>query len=538
MSVLQDSFAKMRALTELGVRKSMAYANKSETIYARASLERAEIREDYYVEQEIARNSRHTRGVPSAGRVKLTMPYDGCDYFTRKALRDVAQAIETGKKTEKTAVIGHLLFKDYEKTTLGSDFQLAGRHGCVPIEIPIDRERVNGRIGAVDAYDVPCGLDHLISDGRTFVFRHEYALDSETPYILPARLDISLSDPDGLDLISPEDLTSESGRRRVGDVVEKIRQQANFQDDLILRVVLRVFIPLDPDVDGDLSPKIKRMAIQWPTISSLRTLRLRIGDRAASNATDTRYHDESVRYDPVHGRVVWNDIRMYKRARQEGDADVTRYESPVMLFSIQHPGEIYKGEILQTRANVEIPDYLLSGVKVRLYDATGHLSEKSRPQLKTHIHANARLRLDDAFATREFSPYQQLFFEGIVPDDMRIADIITAFRDRGFEISQIWSKDELERVNSSDIARWLLVAERQRGPDKMSLWIFVDGKHLRTRRETMVSGGVIHRTILNSGEIKVFIRGTLARESKELIREMNILQETLRERYDRVRQRR
>ena len=71
----------------------------------------------------------------------------------------------------------------------------------------------------------------------------------------------------------------------------------------------------------------------------------------------------------------------------------------------------------------------------------------------------------------------------------------------------------------------------------MDLWIFVEGRRFDTEREIAMAGGITHKTKLESGELRHFIRGTLARDSTELTREMNELQRSLRERYYRVRQR-
>jgi hypothetical protein len=51
-------------------------------------------------------------------------------------------------------------------------------------------------------------------------------------------------------------------------------------------------------------------------------------------------------------------------------------------------------------------------------------------------------------------------------------------------------------------------------------------------------GGHTYKSTLDSGELKVYIRGSLERDSRELTREMNALQHSLRERFDRLRARR
>ena len=284
-----------------------------------------------------------------------------------------------------------------------------------------------------------------------------------------------------------------------------------------------------PARDGADGPaRLARLSIGWPTITSLRTLRLHVADRLVP-----------VRYDPVKKCLEWERICTFRKLKTQASSDVHIYQTPAMLLDIQHPGELYKQQTLEACAEVEIPGYLLSGLTARLYDATGHpYPDALQPKLMTRVRATAELTLNDAFAKRDFSPYQQLFFDEIIPDEMRMSDIETALKDRGFDI--VWrEKHDPPRELLARTVNWFLVARRQKGPDIMELWIFVEGKNFETERETTVpGGGVIHKTTLQSGELRIFIRGTLPRNSKELTHEMNTLRRMLQERYDRVRQRR
>jgi len=242
-----------------------------------------------------------------------------------------------------------------------------------------------------------------------------------------------------------------------------------------------------------------------------------------------------VRYNPEKTCLEWEDVQMFALPRKAGDEHV-HYQSSEMLLSVQHPGELYERDELEVRAEVKIPGYLLSGLDARLYDATGQLAA-DQPERMTRIHADATLMLDDAFAKRDFTPSQQLFFDEIIPDDMRITDIRSSLDEQGFTV---WPPAATPLPGStSAVVRWFLAAERQEGPDTMKLWIFVEGRHFETVEETVaVGGGKTNTTRRQSGDLHVFIRGTLARDSKELTHEMNALQQKLRERYGRVRARR
>jgi hypothetical protein len=87
-------------------------------VYVRAFLERAEITEEYSVAQEISQNPATRQGDTPAGRIELAMPYDGHKFFTRAAADDVTHQMAPHSQPDSSAVIGHLLLKDYSRTDL------------------------------------------------------------------------------------------------------------------------------------------------------------------------------------------------------------------------------------------------------------------------------------------------------------------------------------------------------------------------------------------------------------------------------------
>ena len=132
--------------------------------------------------------------------------------------------------------------------------------------------------------------------------------------------------------------------------------------------------------------------------------------------------------------------------------------------------------------------------------------------------------LGDAFARREFTPYQHLHFDEVIPNELRISDIKVALGNRGFKVTDPWPENGTE-------GRWLW-AERLEGPDTMRLDLFVEGKLHKATRDSRVPGGVSYRSDLDSGEMRIYIRGRLSRDSQPVIREMNALRRALHERFD------
>ena len=71
----------------------------------------------------------------------------------------------------------------------------------------------------------------------------------------------------------------------------------------------------------------------------------------------------------------------------------------------------------------------------------------------------------------------------------------------------------------------------------MDLWILVEGQRFQVEREVKTIGGLTRKRVIESGELSLFMRGTLSGGSRTLTHEMNTLHRTLRERYNRMRRR-
>ena len=153
--------------------------------------------------------------------------------------------------------------------------------------------------------------------------------------------------------------------------------------------------------------------------------------------------------------------------------------------------------------------------------------DKPLPNLLTRVNATAALQLDDAFAKREFAPYHQLVFDEVVPGEMRITDIVTELKTAQFDVDPPW-EDPLNPADSST-PKWVLWAHRPK--DGLQLTIAVEGKLHSIEEHVVEQNRVAHRRTRDSGWIKLSVRGVLARDHRELTRQMNELQAALRDRY-------
>jgi hypothetical protein len=506
----------------------------SETLYARAAPEKVEITEEYSVTQEISTNPLWEPG-PSEGRVEIVVPYDGRAYFTREAADDVKKGIQTGHR-EGVAVIGQLLLSDYARTgDLRSVMRLHRNSGVIPIEVtvPSDAE----------------GLDQLTSDRQACLISYDYR--PEDPEVRPIQLNVELRDPDTLTL-EVVDILAQSGEIDLPAAIRWLRKSVGFTGGLELNMSVQLDIPVKPQ-GKRLTPRIALMSVDWPAITSLSSTTLELNHMASED--ENRDDRHPVRYNPVLRRLEWEDIPMPEEESPDEDDDADDsararlFKSVDMRLMIGHPGELFgasasiQDQMLKLHAEVEIPDYLLSGLEAQLFDATGDWQRRPRPdargdldrpserypwepKLTTRVCIDTEYRMDDMFAKRTFKPYQQFMFDDVIPEESRITDIITVLRNAKFEIyhPNAWA--------IPDAFQWLLQATRRQGPDTLTLLIAVEGEKFKMER-TQIMGDQRIKVSRDkeSGRITLSILGTVPREHGGLGSEINRLHQALRDRF-------
>ena len=208
-----------------------------------------------------------------------------------------------------------------------------------------------------------------------------------------------------------------------------------------------------------------------------------------------------------------------------GAGELRTFVSQAMTLVIPQPGELYQEKSLDGQVKVTV-NRLLSGLDARLYDATGTLRGHPRVEQQSRGRHRVRAYAGRRFCAAHLSPHQQLHFDEVIPDETRIDDIMMALKNLGFKVDDPWPDQGPEK-------RWLF-AERPEGPDMLRLVLYVEGKQHKSRRQRTVSGGTTYRTDLDSGELRIYAYGGLARNSHPVVQEMNALREALRERFDQL----
>lgn len=463
---------------------------------ARARPESVMLTETYFYKRVIARHQPSQVGEPPGGLIRVVVPYDGERFFGRKAYRDVRQQFGRTAPPDAEACIGHLRLVETVRTDLASVLDLSGSFGSVPLLVPVTMGDL--------AY--PGGLR---ADRKACVVQYTYRPD--LPQLTPVIVDLLISDDEG------DRPTGHSAEERARD----LEGSSSFYPDLELRVGVTLLLPNRLERPPSL-PRVTRITLDWPTITSLRGLSLTVGGRS-----------HPVGYDPAAGSLGWTDVPM-EPSKKSPHSGYYCYQSKPMRLAIHQPGELYQQVSLDGRVEVEVPGRLLSGLQARLYDATGRKPDGAQPRLTTRLVSDVSLVLDEALTWRRLTPHQLLHFDEVIPHPMRLADIMAALRDCGFRIN---STEDLPAAKPNNLNH-LMVASHRRGPDNMELWLVVEGRRYPTRRSARVEGGLTYTSAFESGELRIHVLGILPPDSEVATHEMNDLQSALRDRFERLRARR
>jgi hypothetical protein len=489
-----DLWVHAQRLLGLGVMRvsgPLRKADPGETVPARARVKRAQIRELYFYRQEISENAARHREKAPKGRIKLVLPYDGDRYFSRQARRDIDHVHRPGAE----ALIGHLVLTGSEHANLDGLLDEGPTHGSVPIKAQIS--------GLAD----PGEPDPLVADRSACVFSHNYVPDTGHFKVDPVDVDARLRDPDDAGF-SDVDVDRDFNGKRL-----QIMRQVGFLPELELHMTVRLVIPREQAAGA--RAKVRQVFISWPTHTSLRALRLKVG-----------MINHPIRYNPKREGLEWSDITMELEPEADpGAGELLTFASPEMTLVIPQPGELYQELSLGGEVKVAV-NRLLSGLDARLYDATGTMRGQPRVALQSLVSTKFDLTLGDAFARRTLSPHQQLHFDEVIPAETRIDDVMMALKNLGFRATDPWPDRGPEK-------RWLF-AQRPEGPDLLRLALYVEGKQHKSRRHRTVPGGMTYRTELDSGEMRIYAYGWMARSSRPVVQEMNALRVALRERFDRL----
>ena len=211
------------------VYKPLRKISSTEPVYVRARLERARIKEQYFYFQEISQNAdRHMEKGP-VGQIELVLPYDGDQYFSRQARKDVDHAGRL--RTDLPAEVSHWPSAT-DRVRARWPRQSNGPWGQRTVRSPSSRypSRVcPGRISPI----------RLMTDRSACVLTHKYQPDSQHFKVDPVDVDAQLHDPDDAQFSSLHVASYSDGQRL------RIMRQVGFKPEL--RLQMRVHLDFRVD---------------------------------------------------------------------------------------------------------------------------------------------------------------------------------------------------------------------------------------------------------------------------------------------------
>ena len=489
-------------------------------IYARAVPKTIRLTETYSYEQVISRNPSFKQKKDPSGKIEIAVPYDGHDYFKREAYQDVIQQINNDSPNQPVnAIIGYLVMNGYDRTDLDNLLLQAQPYGSIPLKIPVINEQIQHEQLCQERH--LCILDHSYQPGN--------------PELQPIKIHINVLDDDIflIDLPAPivlnnlDDTEAENLGKRIDRHLYN-RTDHPLNGNLILDITVRVVLPRN--LHHNLSPKVKRLSLEWPTITSIESLSFSIGKD---------YKHENIRYNPINNSLEWtadaqnNDALMRKEKSTNSDAEWQTYTQNMLVW-IRQPGELYEQPSLKGEVEVEIAEQLLSGLQIRFYgfyNAQVGKYNPNLPQLSTRLNTSFELFLDEAFKKRNCSILQKLQFGNIIPNEDSIIIIGNELNYQGFYLQE--RPLNLTSTDDGKEWRWLISAWRSEGVDTMVLWILIRGTEYSIEKEAD------RRTVKydvkdQSGNLIMYLLGQFPRSSHKLIQKINVLQKGLREKFERL----
>ena len=304
-------------------------------------------------------------------------------------------------------------------------------------------------------------------------------------------------------------------------VFEKIQKNA-----LLKNLILKIDISLKLKSGQTVKPEIKKFSLRWPTLLHLPTISYwctavkKDGDQQQT-CDEMDGFAECRSYNPDTEEIVWRKLNwLGTPCRKSKDKDEQEYKWALYISTQYYPFELFRlmdnGRIeLEGQLEFNLSDFLYSGSVVST-------KKKFVPELKqsSKIVCNLKLNATDCFRHKIFYPYQYFYFENLLFDELRKADIVTSLKDSNFETNEYSPRQ--------------FSAHSRREPVSLYLLLDVDGEEYKTRRKKKIPGDEVYTTIFDSGYTKVFIQGGVVTDFHAVVQAMTTLHCELKERFKHV----
>jgi hypothetical protein len=307
-------------------------------------------------------------------------------------------------------------------------------------------------------------------------------------------------------------------------MAEKLSAQASFRRKLFFTFSVELSLPEKLGFAMDKRPpRLTHMALEWPVTMSHRTVELSVNG--------TKW---PLAYNPEKRALEWGDIPLKAPREKDKGTNLFTYKTPEIQLEVVRPGELYQLDRLCGHLEITIPRSV-SGLEMKVFTVGGY--DSGRPtEANSLLKADVTLFLEDLFDGKIFSPYQHLQFDGVILDSMRLNDILNLLRDQGFEPvdARYGEPKEIKDSYRSDMFKYVIGRKRREGPGELKLWLLVEGTHSQTQRRKEIPGGETFTSQLQTGRMKIYMRGQLQNDKARLMTVMNEIHTLLKERFRHV----
>lgn len=443
---------------------------------------RISVKERYVYESELRiQNNNLTK---ATGEILATILYDK---QKEQKFLDLDRRRTTHLKFEESC-FGFLKVKEYGRSNLLSQLEYIWDRNCLPIEIDLEDYQ-------------KAKTEKVQSNRLDFMLSHEYC--PSKPTIPLIEINVELLDEDYFK--NPKDTIEKT-------FLDELGKRMNLKRNLILRFEIILSLPKRFGQEHENNPPIlSNMSLSWPISTPYYLADLYAGQ--------SLYRAKTFTYDPEQSRIEWKNIPFHFKEVQR-QTDLYIFKAEFVRLEIREPSEIYEIDELLGSTTVQI-NQLLSGMVLEYENE--NFSEKPPTYLKSTIVNNFTLKLSDALKHKSFLPSQYLHFSGIIFSDMRIADIAMLLEDKGFQLSKQKKLDDKEQ--------YIIKAERLDGSRKLEVEIQVQATASKTIREREILGKEKYTTSLPIGHADILITGKMKGDPQYVIREVNDLQQRLKEHF-------
>lgn len=502
------------------------------TVFARVFPKSIKVTEKYNYRADLT-GTFHVEEIPAEadkpnGAIEILIPYDGEKYFSNQSIGDIKrQNAQLLKQNEALIRFGYLSFAEYDGLHLEDNLGLKLQHHVASLDLPVRDQTLKT-------------MDQLT--GHFYAGKIKYTYQPKLPDIPPIKIRATLSDESSLtklegvwDLLAKPQLTSEQ-EKKVEEAARSLAQQEGFKRGLVLD--LQPILKLPDSVgraNDENPPKLTRLTLQWPVTVSPNHATLTLIDKQKVEASKT------VLYHPEQRVIEWRDVPFQSPKQQSARTGFFLYKVPLMRLALEQPGELYPQTVdseqheaggpptmLKGRVEIKIPR-TFSGLQIEFFDATGKKTDpkKEAPiEFQSQITVDFTLALENLFERRIHSPYQQLYFEGVVLDEMRLNDVEMVLAHHGFE-----TRTRSFTGQRSKNRRYLVAAYRRRELEDIRLWLLLDGKGSQTVRYKTIPGDHMYTTALETGHMTIHMRGEVVGERGYLLDLMSEVHKTLKEQF-------